>query len=658
MARQETNQFSAKPSSVIGSSWRWRWASGIAAFLLVVFVCYLLGVTYRTQQRLQKTAMIRLQENLEGLAQAVDYFILERRNDLQKLASGNTAVAYFTNKALGMSMEYGLKESLNNIVRQFQHLNESTLIKTRANYSRLALFSAEGEILAEYAIVSPYPVQKLDWQTISETSANAVSVSVDRANPAFLLFTAPVLVEERIIGFVAGWVPFDVIHDHFLEIRRSPGGQISSSIDTIILVAGKDGHVAGDTRKTIPDSDIQRMLVENNRASSLSGNPNEPWFFEWVDTGGGKILIAVMARLAGMDIRLFHILEYQQIVDPHGPLTLLITLALVSVGVIGIFLLTVHYGARAQVLVARLSESDRKQAEIREANETLELRVRERSQELEKIHAQMVIQEKMASVGQLAAGVAHELNNPLHFVSLNFVTLAEYFEDIVEMFQVYRKLAATIQNMNPSLPESETVRTKEASLRVDFIMGDIPDLFEESSRGLDRISRIIQSLLGFSHVDHTGEFTFFNINSGIEDTLVLAKNEYKYIADVTTDMGELSEIRCMSEKLNQVFLNLIVNGAQAIGTQNRSDRGRITIRTWQDETDVYCEITDDGPGIPANIQNRIFEPFFTTKPPGRGTGLGLSICYDIIVEKHKGTLIVNCPESGGTVFSIRIPKNL
>jgi signal transduction histidine kinase len=107
-----------------------------------------------------------------------------------------------------------------------------------------------------------------------------------------------------------------------------------------------------------------------------------------------------------------------------------------------------------------------------------------------------------------------------------------------------------------------------------------------------------------------------------------------------------------------VFLNLIVNGVQAIETQNRPDKGRITIRTWQDETDVYCEIADNGPGIPANIRNRIFEPFFTTKPPGRGTGLGLSICYDIIVEKHKGTLTVNCPESGGSVFSIRIPNNL
>ena len=292
---------------------------------------------------------------------------------------------------------------------------------------------------------------------------------------------------------------------------------------------------------------------------------------------------------------------------------------------------------------------------LHRSNETLELRIQERSMELEKLHAQMAVQDKMASVGQLAAGIAHELNNPMSFVSVNFITLSEYFVDIVDMLQIYRKLADTIDT---SLPESQLVRHKEAELKIDFILEDIPILFKESGRGFERIDRIIQSMRDFSRMDQTGDFSTFNINACIEDTLVIARNEYKYIADVTADLGDLPAIRCLPEQLNQVFLNLIVNSAHAIKSQDRQERGRITIRTRHDETNVYCEISDDGPGVPADIRNRIFDPFFTTKPPGQGTGLGLSICYDIIVEKHQGTLSVHCPETGGTVFSIRISKNL
>jgi PAS domain S-box-containing protein len=295
---------------------------------------------------------------------------------------------------------------------------------------------------------------------------------------------------------------------------------------------------------------------------------------------------------------------------------------------------------------------------LRQANETLEQRIQKRTRELEILHAQMAIQEKMASVGQLAAGIAHELNNPLNFVSLNFITLSEYFDDILNILQAYRQVTGFLDNTKQNQRELEGIRDKEIELDIESILVDIPQLFRESRNGFERITRIIQSMRDFSHVNRTGEFTKFNINTGIQDTLVIARNEYKYHADVTTDLGDLPNIRCLPEQLNQVFLNLIVNSAQAIQAQNRPERGQITIRTWHDETYVYCEIEDNGPGVPADIQNRIFEPFFSTKPPGRGTGLGLSICYDIIVEKHRGNLSVHCPESGGTVFSIRISKNL
>jgi PAS domain S-box-containing protein len=307
---------------------------------------------------------------------------------------------------------------------------------------------------------------------------------------------------------------------------------------------------------------------------------------------------------------------------------------------------------------ADITDRKRVEEELRLAHDTLEQRVQERSRELEKVLSQMVIQEKMASVGLLAAGIAHELNNPLNFVSLNFVTLSEYFDDMVDMLQSYRNLMLRLDTCLPSVPETEAVRTKEAEMQLDFILNDTPALFTESRRGFERIARIIKSMRDFSYVDHTGDFTSFNINAGIEDTLVIARNEYKYVAEVMTDLGELPEIRCLPEQLNQVFLNLIVNSAQAMKTPNRPDKGRIMIRTWHDHAQVYCEIADNGPGIPPEIQTRIFEPFFSTKSPGQGTGLGLSICYDIIVEKHQGSLTVHCPEAGGTVFSITIPRNL
>lgn len=286
-------------------------------------------------------------------------------------------------------------------------------------------------------------------------------------------------------------------------------------------------------------------------------------------------------------------------------------------------------------------------------------RVEERTKELELLYGQMIMQEKMASVGQLAAGIAHEMNNPINFVRTNFDTLSENFIDLVDLLGDYQEFTRGYEEgRHETVPEIVSIRAKERSLHIDSVLSDIPALFQESERGFGRISHIIQSMGDFSHVNCRGEMVYFNINKGIEDTLVITSNVYKYHADVETELGDLPEIFCMPEQLNQVFLNLIVNSAQAIEIGHGGGKGLIFIRTWQEERFVCCEIADNGPGISKDIRSRIFEPFFTTKAPGKGTGLGLSISYDIVVNNHRGIFSVDCPEIGGTVFVIKIPVDL
>lgn len=299
-------------------------------------------------------------------------------------------------------------------------------------------------------------------------------------------------------------------------------------------------------------------------------------------------------------------------------------------------------------LLSRLQETMISREELRD-------KVEQRTRKLAEVHGQMVMQEKMASVGQLAAGIAHELNNPINFLRTNVAALADNVTDLTEILGEYRKLAGDGESPSGPLPGMEAITARENALQVDYILSDIPALFKESERGFERISEIIRSMQDFSHVDFTGKRTWFNINKGIEDTLVIAGNVYKYHAEVKTDLGDLPEIPCLPEQLNQVFLNLIVNSVQAIEGRATTEKGLIRIRTWQHDNHVYCDIADNGPGIAEEIRSRIFEPFFTTKEPGKGTGLGLSISYDIIVHNHKGSMSVDCPATGGAVFTIRLP---
>ncbi len=264
--------------------------------------------------------------------------------------------------------------------------------------------------------------------------------------------------------------------------------------------------------------------------------------------------------------------------------------------------------------------------------------------ELKSAQSQMLQKEKMASIGQLAAGVAHEINNPMGFIASNISSLGRYTKKIIEFVDAQDEAIVSAE-----LPElSKELQEKRRKLKLDFILEDIDQLIEESLDGADRVKNIVQNLKSFSRVDEA-DHQSADINECIESTLNIVWNELKYKATVTKDYGELPMTSCYPQQLNQVFMNLLVNAAQAIEKE-----GEITIRTWNGDGHVNISISDTGEGIPQDKLDKVFEPFYTTKPVGKGTGLGLSITYDII-KKHNGELSVNSVVGQGTTFDLKIP---
>lgn len=271
------------------------------------------------------------------------------------------------------------------------------------------------------------------------------------------------------------------------------------------------------------------------------------------------------------------------------------------------------------------------------------------------LQAQLLQSEKMASIGQLAAGVAHEINNPVGYVSSNLKTLTDYQQSIGQILSEYRQFIDTVSGEKGSGPDRAEmdilyarIKEKESELDISYILEDIPGLIRESREGLDRIKKIVLDLKDFSH---PGEdvLKLTDINRNLESTLNIVWNELKYKATVTKDYGELPQVNCYPQLLNQVFMNLFVNAAQAIENQ-----GEIHIMTREIDPDVEIIVSDSGKGIAAENLSRIFDPFFTTKEVGKGTGLGLNVSYNI-VKKHNGAIDVKSEPGKGATFTIRIP---
>ncbi len=263
------------------------------------------------------------------------------------------------------------------------------------------------------------------------------------------------------------------------------------------------------------------------------------------------------------------------------------------------------------------------------------------------------VSHRLEAVGQLAAGIAHEINTPLQFVGDSLTFLEEAVDELLRLTSLYRWMLYTDAAI-PVEERRQAMRAVEEWADVEYLRERIPSAFARTADGIARVRSIVMAMNCFSHAS-SAEFAPAEINEAIKTTLAVCRNEYKYVAEVRLELGELPSVTCNIGELNQVFLNVILNAAQAIEekVRERSGRGEIRISTRAADREVIIEIADDGPGIPPEIRDRIYDPFFTTKEVGKGTGQGLALARSTI-QRHSGSL--ECSSGpGGTTFTIRLP---
>lgn len=311
--------------------------------------------------------------------------------------------------------------------------------------------------------------------------------------------------------------------------------------------------------------------------------------------------------------------------------------------------------AQSEMHQLALQALQQSQQELAIEKERLEQRVLERTQalaeaiqHLKQVQVQLIQAEKMSSLGQMVAGIAHEINNPINFIFGNLNHVMDYANDLLALISLYRQ----------EYPQpTSAICEKIEAIDLDFLQSDLPKALASMRVGTQRIQQIILSLRNFSRLDEASTKPA-DLHVGIEDTLLILNNRLRLGVDVVKQYGDLPLVECCPAQINQVFMNLLSNSIDALLEVPENQPKQITIRTQQvDENQVCISVADNGPGIPENIQNKLFDPFFTTKPVGKGTGLGLSICYDI-VKKHQGRICVQCDRPQGVEFQVFLPIRL
>ncbi|MBI2383486.1 MAG: HAMP domain-containing protein [Gammaproteobacteria bacterium] len=318
-----------------------------------------------------------------------------------------------------------------------------------------------------------------------------------------------------------------------------------------------------------------------------------------------------------------------------------------------------------------LSQIQARDQELARVHEQLEARVEDRTRALMQSNRELAAEmkrraameielrqaQKLEAVGRLAAGVAHEINTPVQFVNDSCYFLRDGLKDLQGLLCRYRETVEAVAQGQVGAESAMTqLRQAEHQADLPYLLENMPGAVERSLDGLQRVTTIVRSMKEFAHPDQKQKADA-DLNRAIECTLTIARNEYKYVADVVTDFGELPPVCCFLSDLNQAVLNIVVNAAHAIGDAVRGTdrRGVITVRTRRDGDRVLIAVQDTGTGIPDSIRDKIFDPFFTTKEVGKGTGQGLAIVRSVVVDKHQGSVAVDTAVGVGSTFTLRIP---
>ena len=288
--------------------------------------------------------------------------------------------------------------------------------------------------------------------------------------------------------------------------------------------------------------------------------------------------------------------------------------------------------------------------------------LKELNKTLKDTQFQMIQKEKLAAIGELAAGVAHEINNPLGYLGSNLETLSNFILRIQKINKEYGDLIDKIDSKGKTIEKSDLIeiivgiKEMEKKLKINFVINELGEIIKDSTDGVKRVSKIVKSLQNFAKTGFDDEMSINDLNVIIDEAILILNGDLKKVATIEKRYGVIPKVLCNKSQIGQVILSLITNSLQAIRSQNRFD-GNIIIKTFEEQDMICCEICDDGPGIEAHILNKIFNPFFTTKEVGSAVGVGLSISHDIIVEKYNGEFNVKSIPGKSTIFTFKFPTS-